>query len=182
MQTEIDVLRDVSRKFEQAGIAYMLTGSTAMNYYAEPRMTRDLDFVVALQASDWPKVKAVFEMDYYVPEAAAQSAIARRSVFNLIHFDSTIKVDCVVLKESDYRQAEFARRQQITVEDFALWIVSPEDLILSKLVWAKPSHSEMQLRDVRNLLTKERDDQYLNQWADALGLRELLDECRTATS
>ena len=44
MQTEIDVLRDVSRKFEQAGIAYMLTGSTAMNYYAEPRMTRDLDF------------------------------------------------------------------------------------------------------------------------------------------
>lgn len=158
----------------------MLTGSMAMNYYAEPRMTRDLDFVVALQANDWSKVKAIFETDYYVPEAAAKSAIARQSVFNLIHFESTIKVDCVVLKESDYRQTEFARRKQITVKDFIFWIVSLEDLVLSKLAWAKPSHSEMQLRDVRNLLTKECDDQYLNQWAAALGLRELLDECRTA--
>ena len=181
MQTEIDVLRDVSRKFEQAGIAYMLTGSMAMNYYAEPRMTRDVDFVVALQASDWPKVKELFESEYYVPETAAKSAIERRSVFNVIHFASTIKVDCVILKDSDYRQAEFARRQQIMLGDCAIWIVSQEDLILSKLAWALPSHSELQLRDVRNLLNKACDDYYLNQWADVLGVRELLDECRATT-
>ena len=40
MQTELDILRDVSARLEQAGIAYMLTGSMAMNYYAQPRMTR----------------------------------------------------------------------------------------------------------------------------------------------
>jgi hypothetical protein len=33
IETELDVLRDVSRRLESAGIAFMLTGSMAMNYY-----------------------------------------------------------------------------------------------------------------------------------------------------
>lgn len=52
MKNEIDVLRDLASKFTQGGIDYMLTGSLAMNYYAQPRMTRDIDVVVALEASD----------------------------------------------------------------------------------------------------------------------------------
>jgi hypothetical protein len=48
IETELDVLRDVSRRLESAGISFMLTGSVAMNYYAQPRMTRDIDLVVSL--------------------------------------------------------------------------------------------------------------------------------------
>jgi len=44
---QIDVVRDISRRFEQAQIRYMLTGSMAMNYYFQPRMRRDIDLVVA---------------------------------------------------------------------------------------------------------------------------------------
>ena len=36
---EIDIVRDISRRFEQAGIPYMLTGSMAMNYYAQLALT-----------------------------------------------------------------------------------------------------------------------------------------------
>ena len=43
MKTEIDILKDVVKKFETLGIPYMLTGSMAMTYYAQPRMTRDID-------------------------------------------------------------------------------------------------------------------------------------------
>jgi hypothetical protein len=58
--TEIDIVRDISRRFEQAGVAYMLTGSMAMNYYAQPRMTRDIDVVIALSASDAGRIVALF--------------------------------------------------------------------------------------------------------------------------
>jgi hypothetical protein len=34
----------------------MLTGSMAMNYYAQPRMTRDIDVVLALGPSDAGRV------------------------------------------------------------------------------------------------------------------------------
>ena len=37
MQNELDIVRDVSARFEKAGIDYMLTGSMAMNYYARNR-------------------------------------------------------------------------------------------------------------------------------------------------
>ena len=64
-------------------------------------------------------------------------AISRRRMFNLIHNDAVIKVDCVVLKTDAYRQEEFARRRQINLGDFETWIVSREDLVLSKLFWAR---------------------------------------------
>jgi hypothetical protein len=35
MQNELDIVRDVSSRLEGAGIEYMLTGSMAMNYYAQ---------------------------------------------------------------------------------------------------------------------------------------------------
>lgn len=43
---ELDVLKDVSIKMNQAKIDFMLSGSLAMGYYAQPRMTRDVDIVV----------------------------------------------------------------------------------------------------------------------------------------
>lgn len=40
---ELDVLKLVATRFETAGIAYMVSGSVAMSFYAQPRMTRDID-------------------------------------------------------------------------------------------------------------------------------------------
>jgi len=55
--------------------------------------------------------------------------------------------------------------------------VSKEDLIISKLCWAKDSHSEFQLRDVKNLLKSGYDATYLQTWTEKLGLENLLREC-----
>ncbi len=60
--------------------------------------------------------------------------------------------------------------------DFQTWIVNCEDLILSKLWWGLDSHSEMQIRDVINLLKADCDRDYLQKRAAVLGVGELLDE------
>src|SRR5882724_7060219 len=113
MQNELDIVRDVSQRLDRAGLAYMLTGSMAMNYYAQPRMTRDIDLVVALVPQDTDKVVRLFTPDYYVSREAVSSSIAHESLFNLIHQESVIKVDCIVRKGTPYRHAEFERRQRI---------------------------------------------------------------------
>jgi hypothetical protein len=176
IETELDVLRDVSRRLESAGISFMLTGSVAMNYYAQPRMTRDIDLVVSLNETQAETFFRLFETEYYFDRQSVADAISRRRMFNLIHNDAVIKVDCVVLKPDAYRQEEFARRRQINLGDFETWIVSREDLVLSKLVWAKGSRSEMQLSDVRNLLSADCDMEYLRSRAKILGVEELLEE------
>lgn len=176
MTIELDVLREVSQRLESAGVAFMLTGSTAMNFYAEPRMTRDIDLVVRLSSDQTDLLISLFEADFYIDRLAIAKAIAQRSVFNLIHNETIIKCDCIVLKDQQYRQEEFARRQRITFGDFETWIVTREDLILSKLYWARDSKSELQLRDVKNLLSPDCDLPYLYSRAENLGVKSLLEE------
>jgi hypothetical protein len=175
--TEIDIVRDLSRKLDEAGIGYMLTGSMAMNYYAQPRMTRDIDVVVAIGLNDVERMASLFEPEYYLSRESIRESIAHESVFNLIHHESVIKVDFIVRKQSEYRQVEFERRQKISILDFTTCIVSKEDLIISKLWWAKDSHSELQLGDVKNLLETGYDTAYLERWTLALGLNNLLQTC-----
>jgi hypothetical protein len=174
---EIDIVRDISCKFEQARIAYMLTGSMAMNYYAQPRMTRDIDVVIAIGPKDVRRLIDLFRPDYYVSEQSIRESLVAESIFNLIHNESVIKVDCIVRKTSEYRKAEFERRQKISILDFTTYIVSKEDLIISKLFWAKDSHSELQLGDVKNLLATGYDSDYLRHWTRELNLDSLAEEC-----
>ena len=177
MTNEIEILGDVAQKLGLAGIAYMLTGSMAMSHYAIPRFTRDIDLIVQLKTEDADKIHAIFSEQYYLSRPAVSNAISRESMFNLIHFQYSIKVDFVVLKSSEYRQVEFARKQRAKMNGFMVWIVSKEDLILSKLLWAKDSHSEMQLNDVKNLMATDYDVAYIRQWTQALNLQSLFEEC-----
>ena len=174
---QIDIVRDISQRFEQARIPYMLTGSMAMNYYAQPRMTRDIDIVIAITPEDVGRISALFRPDYYVSEQNIRESLAHESIFNLIHQESVIKVDCIIRKSSEYRRIEFERRQKISIVDFTTFIVSKEDLIISKLAWAKNSHSEVQLNDVRNLLATGYEAAYLRRWTRELRLDNLLNEC-----
>ncbi len=173
MWNEIDVLRDVSARFDKAAIPFMLTGSLAMNHYALPRMTRDIDLVVHLPPQAVFTFVELFTPDYYLVDEAIRNAISHQSIFNLIHQESVIQVDCIVKKSTLYRQEEFRRRCQVRVADFQTWIVSKEDLILSKLCWARDSESELQLRDVRNLITTGFDAAYLQRWLPELNLLSL---------
>ena len=77
----------------------------------------------------------------------------------------------------EFRRLEFERRREVTIQDVSVRIVSKEDFIISKLYWARDSHSEFQLRDVKNLLVSGYDDEYLEQSTRRLGLHDLLQEC-----
>ncbi|HEV8327002.1 MAG TPA: hypothetical protein VGQ08_05920 [Nitrospiraceae bacterium] len=180
MSDELDVLKSVAARLGGAGIPYMVTGSMAANFYAVPRMTRDIDIVVEMSERDVDRVTQLFQQEYYIDRDMVQRAVRDHAMFNMIHNDLVVKVDCVVRKETEYRREEFARRRALSIADQEIFIVSAEDLILSKLDWAKESRSQMQLDDVRNLLRSVQglDTAYLNRWADRLGLTTLYQEVR----
>ena len=174
MTAELEVLQDAAARLERAGISYMLTGSIALSYYAQPRMTRDIDLVAELSGRDAKSVAALFAPDYYASEADIAGAIAGGGMFNVLHLVKLVKLDFIVRKDTPYRRHEFGRRRRVRMPGFEAWIVSREDLILSKLAWAKDSGSEMQLRDVQALLAGGADRTYLERWAEELSITELL--------
>ncbi len=180
MSEELEVLKTVTRRLDEAQIAYMVTGSMALNYYAVPRMTRDIDVVVELGPDEADRVVRIFETDFYVDPDAVRRAVATRGMFNVIHDRFVVKVDFVVRKDSEYRREEFARRRRVEVEGQPLWIVTPEDLVISKLDWARDTRSEVQLADVRSLLASvpDLDEAYLARWTARLDLDAVYREIR----
>ena len=54
-------------------------------------------------------------------------------------------------------------------------IVRKEDLIISKIAWAENSGSEVQKRDVRNLMATGCDEDYLEHWLNELDLHDFAD-------
>ena len=179
MNDELNVLKIVTTRLHQADIPYMVSGSIAGNFYGHPRMTRDIDIIVELALEDVPKVYRLFESDFYVDEIMIREAIGYCDMFNIIHNETMIKVDFIIRKDTPYRRLEFNRRCLMKIDDFEVFVVSLEDLILSKLYWAKDSQSEMQLNDVKILIRENRnqlDENYLDKWANQLQIMHLLDE------
>jgi len=171
---ELEILQDAVKRLEREEIPYMLTGSIVLSYYAQPRMTRDIDLVVELSGRNARSIVGLFSPDYYVAEADVERAMATLGMFNVLHLDKVVKLDLIVRKDTAYRLHEFSRRQRVRLPGFEVWIASREDLILSKLAWAKDSSSEIQLRDVEALLVGGADRRYLERWAAELSVADLL--------
>jgi len=179
LNEQIEVLLDVVRILNSHGIAYMVSGSTAMNFYARPRMTRDVDLVVKLDQADVQAFVAGLSDSYYIDEEIVSTAVRRQSMFNAIHNDLLVKIDFIVRKDEPYRIIEFERRRSMNLGTANITAVAPEDLILSKLLWSEQSHSDQQENDVRNLLeSTELDLEYLNLWASRLDVADRLSTIR----
>jgi hypothetical protein len=172
-----NVLKDCSERLEKLGIDYMLTGSMALVHYAMPRTTTDIDIIIELTVKDADKFIIAFEDDYYVPHNRVKDAIVRKRMFNVLNQQTIIKIDCVIKKNDEFNLNAFSRRKRVNYSgDFEVWIISKEDLIVSKLNWAKTSKSEMQMRDVASLIRNDYDKDYVNFWIEKLGLKEILQE------
>ena len=170
----------VAERLDRAQIPYMLSGSVALSMYAQPRMTRDVDFVVDIEEAQVDKFVELFEGDCYVDRASVLEAVRARGMFNIIHQAWVIKADFVVRRDQPYRKTEFERRRTVSVGGKNFSVVTAEDLLLSKLHWAKTSRSELQLGDVKNLILSKSnlDWHYIQRWAQKLGVVDLLNEVR----
>jgi hypothetical protein len=179
---QLDVLKSFTRRLEKLGIQYMLTGSMALSQYAIPRSTVDIDIIVAISDAVLPEFFDEFQVDFYIPVGSARNAVARRSMFNVLHNETLVKVDCILLKPDEFQQNAFSRRQRVNYAgDVDIWIISREDLIISKLMWSKKSGSGRQLDDVASILKNGFDVEYVEYWATELRLQNELYESKRRT-
>ena len=113
----------------------MLSGSMAMSIYTVARTTQDFDFIVELRNENIPKIVSYFGRGYYCDEDAIKDAIEHKSMFNILDQATGFKADFMILKDNEYRQAEFARRVPVNLLGVETWVVAGEDLLISKLIW-----------------------------------------------
>ncbi|MEJ7624728.1 MAG: DUF6036 family nucleotidyltransferase [Pyrinomonadaceae bacterium] len=174
----IRILHEFTARLESLGVRYMLTGSMAMFAYSIYRYTADIDIVLDLASGQVSRLVEAFEQDYYIARESAYRAVASERMFNVINIATGFKVDCVIRKSNAFQKNAFNRRRPTMIADQQIYVITLEDLILSKLIWASPSRSEKQMTDISNLLLADIDTEYLDSWAAKLEVRDLLNECR----
>jgi hypothetical protein len=179
-------LRLVIEALNAAGIEYLIGGAIAGWAWGEPRATQDLDLVVNIPIKSVSKLsKELEKRDMLIPpEIILDNILEDRAdiPINAIHMHSGLKADLYPVREGDeLRQSAFQRRQQV---DFGsaigkVYIHSPEDLILYKVMYFGLSQQSKHSRDVAAILKARKNDLdmvYIEQWAARLGLSTLWEE------
>lgn len=170
--------------FEQLGIAYHIAGSVATLAHGISRTTMDVDIVADIHAQQVDALAQQLELHYYVEEETLAEAVANRSSFNLIHFETMFKVDVFILKPAVFDQTAFMRAdlKEFGLEENAraFFVESPEDIILNKLRWYRMGgeRSERQWLDVQGVLKVQAgmlDEDYLRKWAAEIDVVDLLE-------
>jgi hypothetical protein len=176
----VDVTLLVTSALERCGIDYFLGGSLASSFQGEPRATNDVDLVVRLtEEAVGPLVEAL-GADFDVDAEALRRAARERSSWNAIYAPLVTKIDLFVLRDGPFDASEFERRRRVEVRPGqSLFIKSPEDSVLRKLLWYRSGGcvSDRQWRDVVQVLRQSRDqldERYLAAWSGRLGVAELL--------
>lgn len=160
-------------------IPYLLTGGMAIYVWGRPRFTADIDVVIELKREKVKQLIQTLIKEGYVDEDAINDALKYESEFNFIDQSAGIKVDFWVLKDDDFDKSRLKRRKIRKILDQRVYFISPEDLILTKLLWFKEAKSTRHLEDIHSILdfTKDQlDFNYLRKWADKLNVQKLLEE------
>ncbi|MGO9275675.1 MAG: hypothetical protein ACLQOO_36460 [Terriglobia bacterium] len=180
----LEVLQQVISKLEELRIPYMVSGSAASSFHALVRTTQDGDIVVALGPDEVEAFASVFAPEFYLDRASIHRSLEMGGSFNLIHFESSLKIDFFPLRKRSFSQQEFSRRQPRLVlkESMApAYVATAEDTILSKLEWFRAGGgvSENQWKDVVGIFKVQAgslDLAYLHRWARELGVEDLLEK------
>ncbi len=171
--------RDFVTLFERQRIPYALMGGMAVAAHGLPRPTHDVDFTISLPRERLQAFyEAATELGYAVPEAFQGGWVDRVAGMPLVRVQMWVRgkpVDIdLFLAESPYQMELLKRKVRVEVEGLEAWLVSPEDLILLKLIAARPRD----YGDIADILfvQGQLDEAYLRRWAAALGVTDRLEE------
>lgn len=173
-----DLLRLLVRELERLQLDYLVTGSMATIAYGEPRLTNDLDVVIALPMERVESFCTAFpEEDFYLSREAVRDAVVHRRQFNIIHFASGLKVDVFIPADNAFEHSRKQRGRTLAVKsDWEARFASPEDVILRKLQYFQEGGSEKHLRDIAGMFKIQGarlDIAYIAEWAESLGVSEI---------
>ena len=167
----IEFFEKIIAFFNKYNIEYMLTGSVALSVYSLSRATKDFDFIVNIKKENVDEFIENFNEGFYCDKDSINDAIKYKSIFNIIDHATSYKADFIVLKKESFHETEFKRRHEVDFSGVNVFVISPEDLLISKLAWIQELQSGIQTEDIKTLLKVENLDlNYIQFWIKKLKL------------
>lgn len=176
-----EVFLRVVRALNGLDLDYAVTGAYAVSAHGEPRATHDIDFQVHIAKKDIDSMVEAFQGDFYVSREGILHALRHKTMFNLIHQETQVKIDFWISKETAYDKIRMRRRLRIDFSGVPVSIISPEDAVLTKLDWYKKTEMEKHVSDAAGIVRVQGsslDGEYIDSWADRLSVKAIWKKVR----
>ena len=169
---------------EELGVVYAIGGSVAAMMYSQPRLTIDVDLMVAAPLPQLSQlVQTVQNWQVYITplEAILETNLPYGLPFNIIDGTIGTKADIYLAKNTGLDASAMARRRRLVWDretGTEAWFLSPEDVILYKLSYYRQGGEVAQKHptDIANMLGvigAQLDLAYLAHWATEIGVADL---------
>lgn len=161
------------------GVDYVLVGGFAVNAYAFPRSTVDVDFVVSAPLGSIDRIARHFPREFHI-DPQPQMELLTGTYRWIVEIDGTeFRVEIFHLGDDPHHQEIFRRKVTEESAEFgrAVWIPTAEDLVIQKLRWAR----RKDLDDAQNILAVQGeaiDYRHIETWCASHGTLDRLAEVR----
>jgi hypothetical protein len=129
-------VRDIARALESLRIAYAVVGGIANAVWGEPRATIDVDVTVAVDEADLPTTVPAIARSFQVPVPDPVAFVQQTRVLPLDSNDG-VRID-VIFALLPFELEAIRRARDVTIADRTVHVVTPEDLILMKIISERP--------------------------------------------
>ena len=179
----VDLIDVTVRNLVQQGIEYAVTGSVMSGIHGEPVTSYGVDIVVKMDETQAAQLSRVLPQRFYRSEESLVHATRTFAMANLIDIETGLKVDLSCMRPTKYRESVFSRRVQANLgpDTPPFDGVSPEDIVLMKLLWRVDTKSQKQWENALSVVQVKGvslDWKYLFEQAQQLGIEDDLVKLR----
>ncbi len=185
--TTVEAVQKVIDALDTLGVGYMLVGSFSSSFYGIPRMTKDADFVIDLDALRVPEIARLLGTPFRLdPQMSFETVtMTTRHTLEIADPDfTTFQVEFFHLSDDPHDRERFRRRRRVSLLDRDVFLPTAEDVIVTKLRWIQEGQRSKDWDDIRGIIAVRGegiDWAYVYHWCDQHGTRAVLEEIRRST-
>jgi Nucleotidyl transferase AbiEii toxin, Type IV TA system len=166
---------EIAAALESMKIDYMIIGGVANAIWGEPRATIDVDVTVAVENPDLAAAIAGLVRSFKAAVPDPEPFVRRTRVLPLNTTDG-IRIDVIFALMSFEREA-VGRATAMTFGDRQVRIITPEDLVLMKIISDRPrdlADAEALVRRRADTLDRTYLEPRIREFAESLEMPEIL--------
>jgi len=156
------LLKKLSQELNLQSIPYMVIGGQAVLVYGEPRLTKDIDITLGINVDELDKlVNLIKTLNLNILVDDYSQFVKDTLVLPTIDEITGIRID-FVFSYSEFEKQAIKRAKGISIENTKVNFASLEDLVIHKIISARPRDIE----DIKSVVLKNPnyDSEYIIKW------------------